>query len=1002
MRGKYFVNLLLIGLLPMLLVTGGAYYTLVTQKPVAPPPNAASLDSNLQALGAPLSAIAQALVSSIQKSYSDIVTLATSPTDEACQAFVSSHPGVTAVFQLSADGRVEKVSPPGSTVVDGSYATTDEFKNIAERLFTEGRNPYQFYTARLPFPAFIFTSSTPGKSIVGVVLNLESFFTGLDLKGGEAFLLEAGTGRYFYHSDRAKMGETFNAAQEAWLLKAQEDLKNKAAGKVANGEVSAVAYYPLGIAAFGVVQIVPYASVAPAPPPRKDLRASLQEWLLSPLSLALCVALAWVLLVGSLRMKSILKPLQDALSVVQRAAGGGAALTDADIRSIGSDEPGKIVAATAQWVQRLEQERDLQVKEREDEIRRTKTNLGVNLDTKTKEMNTAAQQISNINSELEQANQRLTDKVKEMEAMKGMAEGLRTQSEQAKGENSKLKTQILGMEQKQTEMQENLSGADRRMRDLEAKLLKSVSAASAIQVSQVRVAAIRTMAEELKTTLGIIKGYVSSALGSAQGGITEKQQEFLGMVINRSARLEKFINDLMDIYLVEIEQETAPREEVNLASEIEGLAFNFQPQADIKGLKIKVEAKPDVPKVPVVRRRFTQLWNILYLQMIKDAPRSATLTIAVEPMGEDVKVTVHDPGLTVKEESLPGIFDEFYDPKHPASVQLAGTGLKLALVKTILAAHGGGAVAEKANPGTKFILTFPTKVKKKGEIPPALPKPVVPVSTAPGAPAPKPVSSAPGVKIPSFGPMPTIPGGLIRPSGPTVSTGPAVPTTPPPQAPPVSIPIMPKPSVPTSPMPAAPVIPPPKPVVPGGLDALIDKTPVKDAPVPPAARDSIPSSAPKSGTPAVPPPAGGKPIPPPLSLDGLDALMGQLSTPPPMSKPTATPPPPPPAGMVKPPVPPASPVASASTPPLPTPLGGVVPASPQAPKVVPTTLKPTAPPAGILDLDNTDSFKIDELKPPVPPAAPKPAVPPPGAPPAGKPIVKDLNKESGADGELID
>jgi len=78
--------------------------------------------------------------------------------------------------------------------------------------------------------------------------------------------------------------------------------------------------------------------------------------------------------------------------------------------------------------------------------------------------------------------------------------------------------------------------------------------------------------------------------------------------------------------------------------------------------------------------------------------------------------------------------------------------------------------------------------------------------------------------------------------------------------------------------------------------------------------------------------------------------------------------------------------------------GTPAPGAPAAPKVVPTSIKPTAPPPGILDLDNADSFKVDASKPPVPPALKPPL---PGMPPVGgKPIVKDMGKEG--EGELIE
>ncbi|HXL72702.1 MAG TPA: ATP-binding protein, partial [bacterium] len=379
-------------------------------------------------------------------------------------------------------------------------------------------------------------------------------------------------------------------------------------------------------------------------------------------------------------------------------------------------------------------------------------------------------------SETQEKAQQLTDKLKELEALKGMTEGLRNQNEQAKAEIARLKGELDSTQTTQLELtalQGKYDQLQTQLKEAQAKALSITTAVTPIQVSQVRAAAIRTMSEELKNTLAIIKGYVSSVIGAGQGGVNEKQQEFLGMVINRSARLEKFINDLVDIYQVEIEQKDAKTEDVNLASEIETFAFNFQTQTELKDLKFKVEAKPGLPKVPVVRRRMIQLWNVLYLQLIKDSPKGSTISIVVEPVGDKVKVTVQDPGLAVTPEGLPRLFDEFYDPKHPASPQLAGTGLKMALVKTILNAHGGTAVAEKADVGTKLILTFATKKSTGVSAPAAIPdvkttdlpiKPVVPASPAVN-PASLGVSSPLGTTAAPLPPIPGLTVGAKPPAG---------------------------------------------------------------------------------------------------------------------------------------------------------------------------------------------------------------------------------------------
>ncbi len=284
-----------------------------------------------------------------------------------------------------------------------------------------------------------------------------------------------------------------------------------------------------------------------------------------------------------------------------------------------------MVQSASLLLQKLEQDRQQAAQETEEALRRGRTEVEAKSKEAANQVAAAQQQANAAKNEANEKNQQLNDKLKELDALKSMSEGLRGQTEQAKTEIAKLKGQAATAEEGKAEVQKKLTQAqsqfETQLKEMEGKLLSVVAASSAIQVSQVRAAAIRTMSEELKTTLGIIKGYVSSALGATQGGISEKQQEFLGMVINRSARLEKFINDLVDIYQVEIEQAKAQYEDINLASEIEGLAFNFQAQSEVKNIKMKVETKGTVPNVPVVRRRFTQLWNILYLQMIKDAPR---------------------------------------------------------------------------------------------------------------------------------------------------------------------------------------------------------------------------------------------------------------------------------------------------------------------------------------------------------------------------------------------
>ena len=74
---------------------------------------------------------------------------------------------------------------------------------------------------------------------------------------------------------------------------------------------------------------------------------------------------------------------------------------------------------------------------------------------------------------------------------------------------------------------------------------------------------------------------------------------------------------------------------------------------------------------------------------------------AVGLEGAFVCVTVRDTGGGISEESLPRIFDPFYTTKGK------GTGLGLATVKSLIAAHGGGVEVKSGADGTSFSVYLP-------------------------------------------------------------------------------------------------------------------------------------------------------------------------------------------------------------------------------------------------------------------------------------------------------
>jgi signal transduction histidine kinase len=919
MKSRFYLAFVLAGIAPVVGLAGFYLYSAMNQdvsSPKALP--AATASVNVQQQQVEVQSISSSVLNAIKNTNVDAESLASNSSATALQNFVASHPGVAGVAIVNAAGKAALTVPATTSLIDPNYGSNPEFSKIQSKLAENGGKNYEFYTSHFGYPAFVFAVPLAKGTFAEVVLNISTFFKGTSAIG-QYFILDGGSGHYLYHSDASKLNSDFNPQHESWLNTVLTDISAQKSGASA-GTSSEAVYSYLGVGKFGVVHVFPLTVMASAPAAAvKNEPADISELLMTPMSLGFVLAFALLFIGAGIASRKLIAPFHRAVNVILAAADDSKTLTPEIVKSFGNDEAGQIIQALSLYNEKIQQSKNNEIRNMSDQ------------------MGGMQRQTRQYQAEAQEKAQQLADKLKEIEALKGMTEGLRNQNEQAKQEIGRVKGELAEAQTAQLELtglQGRYAQLQTQLKVAEEKLVKASQAASTIQISAVRAAAIRTMSEELKNTLGIIKGYVSSVIGAGQGGVNEKQQEFLGMVINRSARLEKFINDLVDIYQVEIESKDAKMEEVNLASEIETFAFNFQTQTELKNLKFKVEAKPGLPKVPVVRRRMTQLWNVLYLQLIKDAPKGSTIPIVVEAVGDTVKVTVQDPGLMVAPESLPRMFDEFYDPKHPASPQLAGTGLKLALVKTILNAHGGNAVAEKADPGTRLILTFATKAKAAGT---ASVAPVAEVKTSPVISPILPAKPAePKLDLDAtFG---------VKPAAPSVSS--AVPGT----------------------IPASPAIPPSPSITVGAKPPTVPGAPN----VAPSALPPIPGL-----TIGAKPPAGSSipttPLPPMAGLTvGAKPPAGDGSTLPPL---------PPMAGLTvgaKPPSAGTAAPAAPGIPPKPVPVPGILDAliSGKIPSVTAPAMKPAAPPAA--------------PTPAPPPSVPKPAAPvppPPGVPGAPKPMV---------------
>jgi signal transduction histidine kinase len=223
----------------------------------------------------------------------------------------------------------------------------------------------------------------------------------------------------------------------------------------------------------------------------------------------------------------------------------------------------------------------------------------------------------------------------------------------------------------------------------------------------VRLAAVNTLSSELKATLTVIKNYISTMLGS-QGAISDAQQEFLGVVINKSARLERLINDLVE--LSEIGSGVKPLNLENVApgSLVQEALVNARPQAEHKKISLEFAESGNLSVVSADKEKIGGVLRSLLSQAIKVTSRSEKIVLLLSERENSVELRVTDPGMSLPPDRAAKVFAQFHGVDSQAGPEFIGTGLRFPILRSVIEAHGGKIwIESQVGRGKTFVVALP-------------------------------------------------------------------------------------------------------------------------------------------------------------------------------------------------------------------------------------------------------------------------------------------------------
>lgn len=222
---------------------------------------------------------------------------------------------------------------------------------------------------------------------------------------------------------------------------------------------------------------------------------------------------------------------------------------------------------------------------------------------------------------------------------------------------------------------------------------------------------VANVTHELKTPLVAILGYVEMLLDGRLGEISDRQRNGLSVAHRSVQRLEKLIDELLEMARIEAGKVTLDKRWFDLCDVVDAAARAFEPAAAQKSLKFSLT----IEKAPLQAlgdpERIQRVLSNLISNAVKFTPAGGAIEVRVaSPQNGRACITVRDSGAGIPEKFKPNLFKRFARADTAAS---GGTGLGLAIAKAILDAHGSQLRLESRE-GTGTEVTFDLECHSNG------------------------------------------------------------------------------------------------------------------------------------------------------------------------------------------------------------------------------------------------------------------------------------------------
>ena len=230
----------------------------------------------------------------------------------------------------------------------------------------------------------------------------------------------------------------------------------------------------------------------------------------------------------------------------------------------------------------------------------------------------------------------------------------------------------------------------REKQQMESELLRNQMARETAEASnRIKSEFLANMSHELRTPLNAVIGFSDIMQQKLFGPLLPQYEEYAGIIHESGEHLLNLVSDILDVAKIEAGKFTLDFQNVDLANAVASCVRLIKSRAEDRGITIKIALPAHQVNFMADPRALKQILLNLLSNAVKFTHEGGQVEVTGEVSGETIKITVRDNGIGIPSSALSRIGHAFEQASNDPTRAREGTGLGLALVRALIAQHGG-------------------------------------------------------------------------------------------------------------------------------------------------------------------------------------------------------------------------------------------------------------------------------------------------------------------------